>query len=151
MDAFAGNPGAFADLLAMVRIEQLRVASETGRQVPLAMKLRLRVEAPAETLQLAASVAAAGFEGMVVVSASERGGQVPVLDLLRMIAAAAGDRTAIISVGELRSPRDALARIYAGASLIQVHRGLLLRPLLARAINSLHAIGAGPMNTHLQP
>lgn len=149
LDALAGDPRGFADMLAKVRIEQLSIAGETGRRVPLAVKLRLSVAAPEETLRIAASIAAAGFEGMVVVSAPEQGGQVPLLDLLRKITVIAGDRTAIISVGEIRSPRDALARIGAGASLVQVHRGLLLRPALACAINSL--IRSGPTRMHLQP
>lgn len=149
LDAFAGDPGGFANMLAKVRIEQLRIGGETGRQVPLAVKLRLGIETPEETLRIVASVAAAGFEAMVIVSAPDRGGHVPSSDLLRKITVAAGDRMTIISVGEIRSPRDALARFGTGASLVQIHRGLLLRPALARAINRL--IGSGPTHMHLQP
>ncbi len=148
--AFAGVPGSFADMLAKVRMAQLRLAGETGRRVPLAVKLRLSVAAPEETLRVATSVSAAGFEGMVVYSVPETGGQVPILDLLRRIAVIAAERTAIISVGEIRSPHDALARIGAGASLVQIHRGLLLRPALARAINSVHAIGPRPTDSPVQ-
>jgi dihydroorotate dehydrogenase len=131
---FAADPGRLAALLAIVRFEQLRLAGETGTRLPIAVKLQLRIEAPEESQRVAGCVVAAGFEGMVAVSTAKESSQGHLLELLRRIARIADKRTAIISVGEIRSPQDALARFEAGASLVQIHRDLLWRPTLARAI-----------------
>lgn len=58
------------------------------------------------------------------------------LELIRRAFARAGKQLAIIGVGGIRNGADALVRIQAGASLVQVYTGLIYEgPLLVRQIN----------------
>ncbi|MBB6098904.1 dihydroorotate dehydrogenase [Deinobacterium chartae] len=59
------------------------------------------------------------------------------LEVLRHLRARLGDRLPIVSVGGIETPQDAVQRLRAGASLLQVYTGFIYQgPLLVRAINA---------------
>lgn len=116
------SPERFAAVIAAI------ADAETGRR-PLLAKLAAGWPDP---LQAAATWVAAGVRG-ILVSAEGSGDPEGVLRVLRR---GLGSQVALVSVGGIRSARDALARRNAGADLVQVHRGLVHRgPALIAEIN----------------
>lgn len=121
------EPACFVRLVAAV------CAARGGRQLPVVAKLPAAWLADSERLAVARELVAAGAAGLLLSAegaADAEGG-------LREIAAAVGHEVCLISVGGIASARTALARLRAGADLVQVHRGLIARgPALVAAINA---------------
>lgn len=120
-------PAAFAQLVA-------KVCAARGEQcLPVIVKLPAAWLAGPERLAIARGFVAAGAAGLLL---SAEGAADPE-GALGELAAALGPAVCLISVGGIASARTALARLQAGAQLLQVHRGLIGRgPRLVAAINA---------------
>jgi dihydroorotate dehydrogenase len=133
--ALAEDRGLLRSLLERIKGCRLALEFEHYRHVPIVVKLQLRDDMWEEMERLAECIVAVGFEG--ILAATEPNGASPEdpSRLLRRLARIVGDKAAIISVGEIRSPADALERLQAGATLIAIHRALLWPgPAVARGI-----------------
>ena len=132
------QPAMLRALLETVNSRQRALARERSRHVPVVVKLQLSDEAMAEGAILVEALCAASLDGVLaaVAAGSEGNGA----RLTKKIAELAGGRLAIIAVGGIGSPRDACARVNAGSTLLQLHRGRL-RPgsRLVGAINAARA------------
>lgn len=139
------TPHILPALLAKVKEEQLLLAARAGRYVPIAVKAVLRAEAMDELARLARHLAALEFDGILAATPDPEPGQAGVSPtaLIRELARLAGPRLVIISVGGIRSAAEGCARVKAGASLLQLHRGLVEDgPGLALSIH--HALRVRP-------
>lgn len=141
------QPSTLRTLLEAVNNRQCALAQERSRRVPVILKLHLSDEAMAEAAILVETLCAAGLDG--VLAAVADGAKGDGARLTKKIAELAAGRCAIISVGGIRSPQEACARVNAGAMLLQLHRSLL-RPgcRLMRAIDL--AIAAEPATPAVQ-
>jgi len=130
-------------LLAALKAEQMQLAEQHGRYVPLALKIAPdladeQIEAIAQLLlhhrmdgviATNTTLSREGVEGLV--HAEETGGLsgAPLTARAQRVMAALarqlGGRVPIIGVGGIMSGADAAARIAAGASLIQLYTGLV--------------------------
>lgn len=128
------QPSTLRTLLATVTNRQRALARERYRRVPVIVKLQLSDESITEAAILVEALCAARFDG--VLAAVAAGAEGDGARLTKKIAELADGRLVIISVGGIRSPQDACARVNAGAMLLQLHRSLLrLGPGLMGAIN----------------
>ena len=150
--------GAALDrLLDVLKTEQLRLAAEHGRYVPLALKIAPDIaDADLPTVgqalvrhELDAVIATnttfsrAGVEGLP--HAEETGGLSGAPLLARSTAVVAqlreilGGKLPIIAVGGILSGADAAAKIAAGASLVQLYTGFIYRgpELIREAVEAL--------------
>lgn len=130
------EPMLFRKTLEIVRDRQRALTHQHNRCVPLLVKLQVSAAKIAESEMLINAIADVGLNG--VLAAIPTAEEAHAGQLTRRIAELARDRLVVMSVGGIRSPQEACARIEAGASLVQLHRGLLrpgLAPRLA-AINS---------------
>ena len=132
-------------LAGKLKTEQLRLADEHGRYVPLALKIApdlddAQLEAIANCLlkhQLDAVIATnttlsrAAVQGLP--HAEEGGGLsgAPLRDasteIIRKLARLLDGRLPIIGVGGVMSAEDARAKLAAGASLVQIYTGFIYR------------------------
>lgn len=130
------------ELLEELRREQAVLAARTGRRVPLAVKLGLDPSAP-EIPPAVHAVKRLGFEGLVAAIGPRDWGdettpaaqamvRAHAVRSVRALRAFLGDGVSLISVGAAVSPEDVGERLEAGAALVQVYRGLLHDPSLAR-------------------
>lgn len=110
-------------LLDTVRERQRALAQERERHMPVIVKLQLSEESMTEAAILVEALCAAGLDGVLAAVAAVAQGE--GVRLTNRIAALAGGRCAIISVGGICSAQEACARLDAGATLLQVHRCLL--------------------------
>jgi dihydroorotate dehydrogenase len=111
------GPARFAEVVA-------RLARARGDgSLPLVAKLPAAWLQGSEAAAVAARLVAAGADGLLV---SAEGAADP-LGTLRRLAAVLGPAVCLISVGGVHSATEALARLAAGARLVQVHRGLVHR------------------------
>jgi dihydroorotate dehydrogenase len=117
------QPSTLRTLLETVNNRQRALAHERYRRVPVIVKLQLSDEVMRETAILVEALCAAGLDG--VLAAVAAGAKEDGARLTKKIAELAGGRLAIISVGGIRSPQEACARVKAGAMLLQLHRSLL--------------------------
>ncbi|MFA5494909.1 MAG: quinone-dependent dihydroorotate dehydrogenase [Porticoccaceae bacterium] len=150
-----------AQLLASLKAMQLRLAGEYGRQVPLAVKIAPDMD-EAEVRATARVLLDQGVDGVIATNttlgrdgvehlplAAEAGGLsgAPVRDKSTAVIAILADELAgrlpIIGVGGICSGADAVAKIRAGASLVQIYSGFIYRgPGLVREIvNALRSKG----------
>ena len=116
-DLQAAEPAA--RLLASLKSEQANMAAETGRQVPIFMKVAPDVT-DEQITELSRVFLDEGLDGLIASSvvipsphmdfASELKGRIP-----------------IIGVGGIMSGADAVAKIKAGASLVQLYTGFIYR------------------------
>lgn len=138
--ALTRDPAALRTLLQHVKNTQRALAHERYRPVPVIMKLAMADDPTAETVTMVDALCAAELDGVLVaVADGAAGGGVR---LTGKIAELAGGRLAIASVGGIRSPHEAGARMEAGAALLQMHRGLLCPGAhLVDAINEATATG----------
>ena len=136
---------ALAALLARIVAERERRADAQGRRVPIAVKI-----APDLTDDAVRSVArilvAAGVDGVIATNttldrtavagqrhASEAGGlsgrplRERAAAVIRVLARTLDGALPIIGVGGVLSAADALAKLDAGASLVQLYTGLIYR------------------------
>lgn len=151
--------GALADLMARV----LAARNEAAAQTPVFLKI-----APDLTDEDKADIAAvagdAALDGLIISNttiarsetlqsrnAGEGGGLsgrplfAPSTELLREFYRAIGDKTPLIGVGGVSSPRDAYAKILAGASLVQLYTAMVYEGpgLPARILRALPGLLKG--------
>jgi len=122
------NPGRdrpsaarFAALVAEIARCRDRLAAQRGRALPLVVKLPAAWLAQRDRVRVAAAFVAGGADGLLI-SAEGAPSRTAACAVLREIAQALGRDACVISVGGIDSVPAALARVRAGARLIQIHR-----------------------------
>ncbi len=134
-----------ADLLAVLKSEQANLASETGRYVPLVMKVSpdmgegqvkelSRVFLDSQLDGLICTNTTTSREGVESHPAAKESGGLsgkPLYnkanEILEAFASELGGRIPIIGVGGITTPEDAVAKIKAGASLVQLYSGFIYK------------------------
>ncbi|MCX7141960.1 MAG: quinone-dependent dihydroorotate dehydrogenase [Proteobacteria bacterium] len=138
----AGELGALAGKL---KTEQLRLADTHGRYVPIALKIAPDLD-DAQPAAIAACLVKHKIDGVIATNttisreavkglrhAEETGGLsgAPLRDasteLIRKLARLLDGELPIIGVGGVMSADDALAKLAAGASLVQIYTGFIYR------------------------
>jgi len=148
-----------AGLLAQLKEEQTRQADLLGKYVPLAVKLAPDLESE-QIKQIAALLMQHRIDGVIATNTTlsrvgvihlphgqETGGLsgAPVREkstaVIRELAAALQGALPIIGVGGILNGEDALEKIQAGASLVQVYSGMIYRgpQLIAECAAALRA------------
>lgn len=132
-------------LLSQLKAEQEKLAEQHGKYVPLALKIAPDLERE-QIQQIAALLMRHRIDGVIATNTtlsragvehlpqhSEAGGLsgAPVRDkstaVIRQLAAALQGALPIIGVGGILSGADAVEKLQAGASLVQVYSGLIYR------------------------
>jgi dihydroorotate dehydrogenase len=132
-------------LLAQLKGEQSRLADEHGRYVPLALKIAPDIDGD-QIRDIGAALLRHRIDGVIATNTTlsrrdvdgvrhskEQGGLsgAPVFDLsnivIRALKKEVGDAVPIIGVGGILSGSDAMAKIQAGAQLVQLYSGLIYR------------------------
>jgi len=152
--------GALDTLLAALQHKRAQLADQSGKYVPLVLKIAPDLEE--ENIKLmAAALLRYGFDGVIATNttlaretitglphASETGGLSgkPLFSastrVIRILHAVLGDAIPIIGVGGIFSGADACEKYAAGAALVQLYTGLIYRgPALVRecALALMHA------------
>ena len=145
------GPEYFASLLQNLKDEQRRLQEQYEKYVPLVVKVSPDFEL--DTIPaLSAILSEQGIDGLITTNTTvardkvqdlphgeEKGGLsgAPLtersLHVLKLCVEHLGDRIPIIASGGIMTPEDALARLDAGASLVQLYSGLIYRgPSLVR-------------------
>lgn len=139
------DEAALNDLLALLKAEQKQLADRHGKYVPIALKIAPDMES--EQIQFIARLLMQHqFDGVIATNTTlsrvgvenlphgnETGGLsgAPVRDastrVIRELAAALQGALPIIGVGGILNGADAVEKIQAGASLVQVYSGLIYR------------------------
>lgn len=148
---------ALRGLLATLKGEQLRLHADQRRYVPLAVKIAPDLTEP-QLAAIAAVVLAAGIDGVIATNttvardgvvglayAREAGGLsgAPLTRrataVVKYLATAIDGRIPIIAAGGIMSAQDALDKLAAGASLVQLYTGLIYRGpgLVAEVIDAV--------------
>ena len=136
---------ALHDLLAKLKTEQQLLADKHGKYVPIALKIAPDMEA-GHAAQIARLLMQHHIDGVIATNTTlsregveslphgtESGGLsgVPVRDkstaVIRQLAAGLQGVLPIIGVGGILSGADAVEKIKAGASLVQIYSGLIYR------------------------
>ena len=145
------TPDHLERLLRGLARERETLADESGRYVPLALKIAPDLDSN-QIGTIAELTQAHGFDAIIAtnttverdgVAAFEHGNEAGGLsgapltaksnEVLRQLAACVGDAGPLIGVGGIMSAADAQARIAAGASLVQLYTGLVYNgPTLVR-------------------
>ncbi len=139
------SDAAFDALLASLAAARARLADRHGRRVPLAVKIAPDLDEDA-VLAIARALIAHGIDAVIATNttvsrdavaglphAGEAGGLsgAPVFEpsnrVIRMLAGALGGALPIIGVGGILSGEDAVAKLDAGATLVQVYTGLIYK------------------------
>ncbi len=140
-------------LLGALKSEQQRLADEQGRYVPLVLKIAPDLE-PEQVVAIADRLLHHRIDGVIATNTTvsrdgvahlphgqEAGGLsgAPLREkstaVIRALHANLGDAVPIIGVGGILNGADALEKIEAGASLVQVYTGLIYRgPDLVRDV-----------------
>ncbi len=134
-----------ADLLAVLKSEQANLASETGRYVPLVMKVSPDM-GEGQIRELSQVFLDSQLDGLICTNtttsregveahpaAKESGGLSgkPLYnkanEVLEAFASELKGRIPIIGVGGITEPEDAVAKIKAGASLVQLYSGFIYK------------------------
>jgi dihydroorotate dehydrogenase len=144
---------ALSGLLSALKAEQGRLTADTGRYVPIALKIAPDLEAE-QINEIADLLLEQAFDGVIATNttlardgivglphAEEAGGLsgAPVRDksttVIRQLSQRLDGRIPIIGVGGISSGEDAQQKMDAGASLVQVYSGLIYKgPGLVRDI-----------------
>lgn len=139
------------DLLSQLKAEQTRLADQTGRYVPLTLKIAPDLDVD-QIQNIAGALLRHKIDGVIATNttlsrnhvAGMRHGQqtgglsgAPVFDLSNIVVRAMkkelGDAVPIIGVGGILSGADAKEKMAAGAQLVQLYSGLIYRgPALVR-------------------
>ena len=147
------GPEASARLLETLKKEQLKLASEHGKQVPLLFKVAPDLD-ETHIRELSQVFLDGGLDGLITTNttldrytvadhprAAEAGGLSgrPVFEkstaTLERFAACLGSRIPIVGVGGISSLEDARAKIQAGATLVQIYTSFIYQgPKLVREI-----------------
>jgi dihydroorotate dehydrogenase len=142
---------ASARLLEQLKKEQQRLAAEHGRKVPLLFKVAPDLE-PLHVQALARVFLQGGLDGLVATNttldrapvaghprAAEAGGlsgkplTTRSTEIIRAFSAELGGKIPIIGVGGISSAQDAVDKIEAGASLVQIYSAFIFQgPRLVR-------------------
>ncbi len=155
---------AIEDLLSAVT----QVRDGLSPRVPLLVKIGPDLS-ESEVDDVLGAIAMAGIDGIIATNTTEkRPVEVPkhyrelsgglsgaplrarATDIVRHIARATAGRLPIIGVGGIASPQDAIEKLDAGASLVQVYTGLVYSgPGLVKSINRalIRAAGAGSVGS----
>lgn len=140
-----------ADLLASLKSEQSNLSNETGRYVPLVMKISPDMNV-AQIKELSTIFLEGQLDGLICTNttttrqgveehpaASQSGGMSgkPLYnkstEVLEAFAQELKGQIPIIGVGGINSPEDAIGKIKAGASLVQLYSGFIYQgPNLVR-------------------
>ena len=153
-------------LLAALADRRAALAAQHGRRVPLFVKIAPDLD-EAQVVVIAASLQRHGMDGVIATNttvardhvqglphAQEAGGLSggPLLEasnrVIRQLRAALGSAFPIIGVGGVLSAPDALAKLRAGADLVQIYTGLIYRgpglvDEIARALRAQRGSGPG--------
>jgi len=141
------------NLLASLKAEQTRLHGESGRYVPLLVKIAPDLE-PDELEEIAATLLSAGMDGAVATNTTQSRHGVEHLphgaetgglsgaplrqrstEIVRRLSAATSGKLPIIAAGGILQAEHALEKIEAGASLVQLYTGLIYRgPALIQEI-----------------
>jgi dihydroorotate dehydrogenase len=132
-------------LLTQLKSEQGKLAQQQGRYVPLALKIAPDLDA-AQIKQIASLLIQHRIDGVIatnttlsregvegLVHGNETGGLsgAPVKDkstaVIRTLSTELGGALPIIGVGGILSGADAVEKMQAGASLVQIYSGLIYR------------------------
>lgn len=144
---------SLAALLSALKQAQQALAEEFGRYVPMAVKVAPDLTEE-EVRQLAEAFSSHGVDAVIatnttmsrddvsgLANAEEAGGLsgAPVFekstDIVRQFRAALPEDLPIIAAGGIMSGEDALAKLQAGADLVQIYSGLIYRgPSLVREV-----------------
>ncbi len=142
---------ASARLLETLKREQEKLAAEHGRRVPLLFKIAPDLD-PLHISALARVFLDGGLDGLIATNttldrapvaghprANEAGGlsgrplTVRSTEVIRAFAAETGGKLPIVGVGGISSPQDAVEKIRAGASLVQIYSAFIYQgPRLVR-------------------
>ncbi len=154
---------SLAGLLAPLVARGRQLADSSGRRVPLVVKIAPDLDED-EIRATARVLVAQGVDGVIATNtttgregvedlpqAAEAGGLsgAPVRDkstaVIRVLADVLEGRLPIIGVGGIMAGEDAVEKIRAGASLVQIYTGLIYRgPALAReSVAAIDAMGGG--------
>jgi dihydroorotate dehydrogenase len=139
------NDDALDALLGRLKAEQTRLADQHGKYVPLALKIAPDLE-DAQIQSIADLLRQHRMDGLIATNttlsrdgvqglpnAGETGGLsgAPVFErstaVLRKLSGALAGELPIIGVGGIMSGADALAKMEAGASLVQIYTGFIYR------------------------
>ncbi|MTI15408.1 quinone-dependent dihydroorotate dehydrogenase [Sansalvadorimonas verongulae] len=152
-----------ASLLKALKDEQVRLAEQHDRYVPIAIKLAPDMSDD-ELREIAGQLVAFGMDGVIATNttlerdavadheyASEQGGLSGkpltglATDKIRVLAEAVDGKIPVIGVGGIMSAADAVEKVKAGASLVQVYTGFIYRgpELVAEASEAVSAVLAG--------
>ena len=149
-------------LLSALKSEQGKLAEEHGRYVPIAIKLAPDMTDD-ELREIAGELVAHGLDGVIATNttlerdavaghahAEERGGLSgrPLTALstekIRVLAEAVDGKIPVIGVGGIMSAQDAVEKIRAGASLVQIYSGFIFKgPDLIREVSEAVALELG--------
>lgn len=148
---------ALNNLLALLKKEQSELAQKHGKYVPLAVKIAPDLDADALRL-IGESIIRFKIDGVVATNttiardavrgarhAAEQGGLsgapllAPSNAAIRVLAKALDGAAPIIGVGGVMNGADAVSKIEAGASLVQLYTGLVYRGpgLVAECVRAL--------------
>ena len=144
-------------LLAALTAERERLAQQHGRRVPLAVKIAPDLDDSA-LLRIADTLVARGMDAVIATNttiareqvaglphAAEAGGlsgrplRARATEVVRRLAGHLQGALPIIAVGGIVDPQDAVEKMDAGASLVQIYTGLIYRgpALVAQCRNAL--------------
>jgi dihydroorotate dehydrogenase len=134
-----------ARLLERLKKEQERLAAESGKQVPIALKIAPDLDAD-HIKALCRVFLDGGLEGLIATNttierkaveghplAGETGGLsgAPLTrqatEIISAFHADLGSKVPIIGVGGIMSPGDAIAKLTAGATLLQIYTGFIYK------------------------
>jgi len=154
-------------LLDRLKTEQQLLASQSGRYVPLAVKIAPDM-ADADLREVASALADYAIDAVIAtnttierdtVSALQHGTETGGLSgapltekstaAIRELASALRGRLPIIGVGGILSGQDAADKIAAGASLVQVYTGFIYRgpALVGEAVRALAELERRPVHS----
>ncbi len=136
---------ALASLLGALRTRRAELAQDHGRQVPLFVKIAPDLDGP-QIRHIANALTKHGIDGVIATNSTvsrdgvkhlphgrEAGGLSgqPVMQLsnrvIEVLRTTLGPNYPIIGVGGVMSGADALAKIAAGANLVQIYTGFIYR------------------------
>ncbi|MEP4079353.1 quinone-dependent dihydroorotate dehydrogenase [Haloferula sp.] len=134
---------ACAQLLELLKKEQQKLAAEHGRQVPLLFKVAPDLDPP-HIAGLARVFRDGGLDGLIAtnttitregVEANPRSEEAGGLsgrpltarstEVIQAFSSELGDALPIIGVGGISTPEDAVAKLRAGASLVQIYSAFI--------------------------